>query len=323
MRRALASSRLLRPAGTTGSRLVTTSTVPPITTETPFVSRFGAFGVVTKEHEEAYIRDGIVCIPNFVPVAYTDFLRESMAKLVDEEAHRRSKEASNTPLTSFEATGSGSHGYLSDAYFLESGDKIRYFLEPGQSQVSIASLNKVAHALHTDNGPFQEYSSHPSFRSIARRFGLQHPSVVQSMYILKPPRVGTAVGAHQDSTWIHTRPFSCVAIWTALDDSTVHNSCLLALKGSHKTHVPLSAKASLIDGKSVLSGPLPDVPLDKMEPLECPRGSIVIFNGQVVHGSSGNASDKQRHAYTVHMVDDAAQWSDDNWFGKHLARLAL
>lgn len=300
------------------------SATPAITSSAPFVSRFGAFGTFTDEHLNTFHNDGIVCIPSFVPAAYTDYLRASLEKTVEAEAERRKAEgASSQKVTSFSAEGTAKNAYLSDAYFLESGDKIRYFLEPGQTEVSVGALNKVAHALHTDGGAFQEFTSHQSFRSIARRLGISQPSVVQSMYILKPPRVGTAVGAHQDSTWIHSTPLSCVAMWVALDDSTIHNSCLLALKGSHKTHVPLSSKASLINGESVLSGPLPSVPLEAMSPLECPKGSLVLFTGQTVHGSSGNLSDKQRHAYTFHMVDDSAVWSENNWFGKHLARLAL
>lgn len=286
-------------------------------------SPFGNFGSITDEHVATLHRDGVLCIPKFVPDGYTDFLRQTLGEMVDGEAKRRREEGANQRAVSFEAADKGDLAYLSDAYFLESGDKIRYFLEPGQKEVSVASLNKVAHALHTDGGAFQAYSSHPAFRSLARRLGLSQPSVVQSMYILKPPRVGTAVGAHQDSTWIHTRPLSCVAFWTALDDCTIQNSCLLALKGSHRTHVPLSSKASLIDGKSVLSGPLPDVALDDMEALPCPKGSLVVFTGELVHGSTANMSELQRHAYVVHLVDDACAWSDDNWFGKHLARLAI
>jgi phytanoyl-CoA hydroxylase len=297
--------------------------VTAITSETPYVSSFGAFGTFTDAHCDTFVRDGIVCVPSFVPNAYVDFLREQLGTLVEVEASRRKASGANTPVTSFSAEGAITNDYLSDAYFLESGDKIRYFLEPNQNDVSLATLNKVGHALHTDGGAFQEFTSQQAFRAIARRLGLHQPSVVQSMYILKPPRVGTAVGAHQDSTWIHSTPMTCLAMWIALDDCTVENSCLLALKGSQNTHVPLSCKASLVDGKSVLSGPLPDVPLNAMEPLECPKGSLVLFGGQTVHGSTGNRSDKQRHAYTFHMVDDAAVWSENNWFGKHLARLAL
>jgi phytanoyl-CoA hydroxylase len=306
-----------------GAAAAASAITPAITASAPFVSRFGAFGTFTEAHYNTFQNDGIVCVPSFVPGAYADYLRASLEATVESEAARRKAEGSSQKITSFSAEGEKKNEYLSDAYFLESGDKIRYFLEPGQTEISVAALNKVAHALHTDGGVFQEFTSHQAFRSIARRLGLSQPSVVQSMYILKPPRVGTAVGAHQDSTWIHTTPLSCVAMWIALDDCTINNSCLLALKGSHKTHVPLSSKASLVNGESVLSGPLPNVPLEAMEPLECPKGSLVLFTGQTVHGSLGNLSDKQRHAYTFHMVDDSAVWSENNWFGKHLARLAL
>lgn len=293
------------------------------TTKFPHPSSVGAFD--SARHGAALRRDGIVCIENFVPGEVADRLREDLGKMVDHEA--QSRRQANQPNAScvFNAGSTAPQDFFNDAYFLESGDKVRYFLEKGQTEVSIGSLNKVAHGLHVDQGPFQAFTSQRCFGSIARQLGLQHPSVVQSMYILKPPKgVGTSVQPHQDSTWIHTSPHTCIAMWIALDDCTVENSCLLAKKGSHLTHVPLSARCRLIDGKSVLTGELPKVELTEMEPLPCPKGSLVIFNGEVVHGSTDNMSNLQRHAYVFHMVDDgAAVWSSDNWFGKHLARLAI
>ena len=284
------------------------------------------FGEFTSSHVATFNRDGIVCLPRFVSDEIAEFVKASMVAQIEAEAYRRSvpAAAAGGEEASLSTFTTGDHCF-DDSYFLESGDKVRYFLEPGQTQVSVGSINKVAHGLHTDNGVFQAFSANPSFGSIARKLGRMHPSVVQSMYILKAPRVGGAVVAHQDTTWIYTRPHSCVAFWVALDDCTIQNSCLLALKGSHRTFTPVSAQCTLDDGdkKSTLHGTLPAVKMDEMEPLECPKGSLVVFDGATVHGSTGNLSDMQRHAYVIHVVDDNCCWGERNWFGKHLARLSL
>jgi phytanoyl-CoA hydroxylase len=281
-----------------------------------------SFGDFTAEHVASFYSDGIVCVPQFVPDAVTEYLKSSMVAQIHAEAESRRKDRHADPLSEFSTTG---EQVFSERYFLESGDKVRYFLEPGMNEVSVSTINKIAHGLHTDNGVFQAFSANPAFGAIARKLGRQQPSVVQSMYILKAPRVGGPVVAHQDTTWIFSRPHSCLAMWVALDDCTVQNSCLLALKGSHRTHIPVSAQCTLDEGglKTTIQGTLPNVALGDMEPLECPKGSLVVFDGATVHGSTGNESDMQRHAYVIHVVDDMCSWGPRNWFGKHLARLRI
>lgn len=38
-------------------------------------------------------------------------------------------------------------------------------------------------------------------------------------------------------------------------------------------------------------------------PLETEPGSIVLINGKFLHFSEKNTSDKQRHAYTLHILE--------------------
>ena len=59
-------------------------------------------------------------------------------------------------------------------------------------------------------------------------------SQVQSMYIFKQPGIGGKVGAHQDGTFLYTKPQSVVGMWYALEDCSKTNGCLWAVPGSHK-----------------------------------------------------------------------------------------
>jgi phytanoyl-CoA hydroxylase len=47
--------------------------------------------------------------------------------------------------------------------------------------------------------------------------------------------------------------------------------------------------------------------------LEAPRGTLVVLDGALPHLSGPNRSDRPRHAYTLHAVDGAAHWLEDNW----------
>jgi phytanoyl-CoA hydroxylase len=280
-------------------------------------SNFGSF---SSDHCDAFHRDGVVCVERFVPENVIAILKATIEEYVAEERARRQDVSAG--ITNI--FNSATEDHTGDRYFLESGDKIRFFLEKGHSEISLNSINKVAHALHTDGGVFQSFSGLRTFGGIARRLGRLQPSIVQSMYIVKAPRVGTAVVAHQDSTWIKTTPFSCLGLWVALDDCTTANGCLHALLGSHRTH-PVTALARLNDQgtASVLSGHLPEVPLTEMHPLECTAGSLVVFSGELIHASADNTSDRSRHALVNHVVDDECCWDTRNWFGKNLARLAI
>ena len=50
-------------------------------------------------------------------------------------------------------------------------------------------------------------------------------------------------------------------------------------------------------------------------PLEVPAGSVVVLHGNFTHFSEKNASDRQRHAYTLHVVEGApsVKFSPSNW----------
>jgi phytanoyl-CoA hydroxylase len=281
-----------------------------------FASKF------TRSHAERFFRDGAVVVEDYAPAAMLEQLKEEILRLISVEAASRKAVPSAAKATNFDTY---SHDHTSEHYFHESGDKIRFFLEKGCTEVSPGSVNKIAHALHTDGGVFQKFTTMMNLGSVARQIGRRSPTVVQSMAILKPPKVGGEVGPHQDNTWIGTSPFSCVGFWFALDDAYVANSCLLGLPGSHFTHRELSAVSRLnAEGvKADLVGELPKVSLDSLVPLECKAGSLVIFDGLFIHASTANTSDRKRHAYVVHVVDDMCSWKEDNWFGKYVARLSI
>ena len=258
-------------------------------------------------------------MPNFLSVSDVDLLKDSMQSRIQEEADRRKN---CTDGTVFDPKNPEKHS--KDRYFIESGNKVHYFLEEGCTDVSVATVNKVGHALHTDNSVFQQFTKRPVFGSMLRQLGWEHPSVVQSMYILKPPHIGGEVSPHQDSTWINSAPHSCIGVWFALDDCVVNNGCLMIKYGS-QDQVPLSAHCKLNDGRddSTLHGTLPNCPLDEMTPVECPKGSMLLFGGQTIHASAPNKSPNKRHAFVFHVVDDACSWNEKNWLNPYLSRLAL
>jgi phytanoyl-CoA hydroxylase len=84
-----------------------------------------------------------------------------------------------------------------------------------------------------------------------------------------------------------------------------------AVPRSHKTPTTCFLKAE--QGRVWFEGT--DVnDISGAEPIEVNSGSVVIFHGDLVHFSHSNTSDRQRHAYTFHIVEsENCFYESDNW----------
>src|SRR5262249_9789251 len=128
-----------------------------------------------------------------------------------------------------------------DAYFLGSGDTIRFFFEEhafrADGELAVPkerALNKFGHAMHDLDPAFDRFSRAPRVATLASDLGVEGALLMQSMYIFKQPRIGGEVRCHQDATFLHTEPESIVGLWFALEDATTENGCLWALPGGHR-----------------------------------------------------------------------------------------
>ena len=165
-----------------------------------------------------YRRDGFLALEGFVPEAACDRLRARMAEL----------------LAGFDAEGvrtvfaTDDQRHAQDDWFLGFRRPDPVLLRArgvrrrraGCASRKELSINKVGHALHDLDPVFAAFSRDPSFAGLARALGLAQPLLLQSMYIFKQPRIGGEVVCHQDSSFLHTEPPSCVGLWLALEDAT-------------------------------------------------------------------------------------------------------
>lgn len=260
-------------------------------------------------------RSGYLVLPDFVPRADC---RELMARA-------ETLIAGYTPgaeVSLFSTTEQTSH---SDRYFLESGDKIRFFFEPecvredGSLTGPVAlCLNKIGHAMHDLDPVFDRFSRRKALAELCAALGLIDPLLMQSMYILKAPHVGGEVVSHQDGTFLYTSPMSVLGFWFALEDATLENGCLWALPGGHRGGL----KKRFVRGRDPQSGavrmqfelldPTP-FPEADMVPLEVAAGTLIVLHGLLPHRSNKNVSARSRHAYTLHITEAAADYPPDNW----------
>jgi len=208
----------------------------------------------------------------------------------------------------------------SDDYFLESGDKIRFFFEEGAfnpdgtlRQSKEQSINKIGHALHDLDSVFEQFSRTVAIREVVSDLGIEKPLLLQSMYIFKQPHIGGEVTCHQDATFLYTEPLKLVGLWFALEDATIENGCLWVIPGGHK----LGLKSRLVraDGGGTRFEVFDDSPWpeENLRPLEVKKGTLIALHPLLPHLSRENRSSKSRHAYTLHVIDASTRYPEENW----------
>ncbi len=262
----------------------------------------------------AYRDAGVLILTDFVRVKACDALRARAAELV----------AGFDPNSVRSVFSTTTQEQLDDSYFIESGDKIRFFLEneafdeQGELRQPIEdSLNKMGHAMHDLDPVFDEFSRTPELAEVVSRIGIRQPALLQSMYIFKPPRIGGEVVSHQDSTYLYTEPESCVGFWFALEDATLENGCMQFIPGAHK--LPLKKRNYRARSGKLVTETLDDSPWPEelRRPAEAAAGTLVIFDGRAPHLSAANRSTRSRHAYTMHVIDQRSHYPQDNWLQRH------
>ena len=132
---------------------------------------------------------------------------------------------------------------------------------------------------------------------------------MQSMLFFKPPGL-QGQAWHQDERFIPTRDRSLVGAWIAVDDANIDNGCLWVLPGSHRTGqlwpTRDHGKPELFDPTDESFGFDDEAAL----PVEVSAGSVVFFNGYLLHRSLPNRSTRRRMALVNHYMN---AWSPLPW----------
>ena len=263
---------------------------------------------LNKEMLNFWNNNGYLIIENFKTHKECDELINRSKELIEEQDFNNQQSVFDTV----------SQSHNDDNYFLESGDKIRFFFEEkanlDEENVKTNKqyiVNKIGHALHDLDDKFIAFSKNEQLDQIARAIGFQDPLLLQSMYIFKQPKIGGEVVCHQDSTFLITEPESTVGFWFALEDANKDNGCLQVASGGHKG--PLR-KLFKRENNQMKMEELSNEPFPETDTfVEVKKGTLVLLHGRLPHYSCENKSPNSRHAYTIHAIDGKSKYLDYNW----------
>ena len=172
------------------------------------------------------------------------------------------------------------------------------------------------HQPHFVSPIIEKYVRHPEICGVLSQITGAHlpwwdgsVKCMQSMYFVKPPEF-QGQAWHQDEIYIPTRDRSLIGAWIAVDDATQENGCLWIVPGSHKTGYLYSQRDH--DNPDEFDSAPESYGFDESEevPVEVKAGTVVFFNGYLLHRSRKNRSDIYRRVLVNHYCNS---WSLLPW----------
>ena len=122
--------------------------------------------------------------------------------------------------------------------------------------------------------------------------------------LLKPPRVGSAKGAHQDSPYWPIEPMALCSCWFAFDDADETNGCMGVIPGWHwrggLPHKPVTddyvIEDSVYDMRDLVLAPVP-------------AGGGLFFHSLLPHYTAPNISDRWRRAIALSYMSSHSRFT--------------
>src|ERR1051326_884593 len=141
---------------------------------------------------------------------------------------------------------------------------------------------------------------------------------MQSMLFVKPPGF-QGQAWHQDEIYIPTRDRSLIGAWTAMDDATLQNGCLYVIPGSHRAGYLYPQRNHDHPDEFDFAPESHGFDESAEASVEVKAGTVVFFNGYLLHRSFKNRSSDYRRVLVNHYCN---AWSLLPWSlkeGEHVA----
>jgi len=122
--------------------------------------------------------------------------------------------------------------------------------------------------------------------------------------LLKPPRVGSQKGWHQDSPYWPIEPMELCSCWFPLDDATLENGCMVVAPGRH--HDGALPHVSVTDDFVIAEGTIHD---EEMVVTPMRAGSGLFFHSLLPHFTAPNHSPNWRRAIALSYMSAQSRYT--------------
>lgn len=238
--------------------------------------------IVSDEQVEFYLEHGYLAVPDLIPMSEIEELRQ-------------------------------------DAIFIARGgypcESIKSIPEELCDDEVLQNILCI-HQPHYISPVMQKYVRHPKICGVLSQITGAHlrdwdgsVKCMQSMLFVKPPNF-QGQAWHQDEIYIPTRDRSLIGAWIAMDDANVENGCLWVLPSSHRRGYlypqHLHNNPDEFDSAQESYGFDPSNEI----PVEVKVGTLVFFNGYLLHRSRKNLGKTYRRVLVNHYCN---AWSLLPW----------
>ena len=186
-------------------------------------------------------------------------------------------------------------------------------IQPVPTQLSdneVLSKILAIHQPHYVSRVMEKYTRHPNISGVLSQITGAHLAhwsgnvkCMQSMLFIKPPGY-QGQSWHQDENYIPTRNRSLIGAWIAIDDAYAENGCMWVIPGSQRAGYLYPTRKhgdpdefDTHDDMAIGFDESPQVP------VEVKAGSVVFFNGYLLHQSLRNRTrDSYRRVLVSHYL---------------------
>ena len=172
------------------------------------------------------------------------------------------------------------------------------------------------HQPHYLSPVMEKYARHPKISGVLSQVTAAHlpywdgsVKCMQSMLFVKPPQF-QGQAWHQDEIYIPTRDRSLIGAWIAIDDATVENGCLWVVPGSHRHGYLYPQHDHNNPEEFDFAQESFGFDVSESVPVVVKAGTVVFFNGYLLHRSFRNRSDVYRRVLVNHYMN---AWSLLPW----------
>ncbi len=232
--------------------------------------------VVNQEQVGFYVDNGYLAVPNLLDAAELDELKQDIIKVAR-----------------------GGYPNLT--------------IEPVPRELSdeeVLSKILAIHQPHYVSPIMERYTRHPKISGVLSQITGAHLAhwsgnvkCMQSMLFIKPPGY-QGQSWHQDENYIPTRDRSLIGAWIAIDDAYVENGCMWVIPGSQRAgYLYPTQKHGDPDEFDTHDDMATGFDESPQIPVEVKAGSVVFFNGYLLHQSLLNRTkDSYRRVLVSHYL---------------------